>query len=139
MSRSGYSDDCENYGLWRGAVMRATSGKRGQAFLIELADSLDAMPDKRLITDELVSDGAYCTLGVIGAKRGLDMTEINVEDTKAIGKLFGIAHALAAEIVYENDEGYLGRSESDITERRWTRMRKWVDERIISAHLEILK
>ena len=38
MSRSGYSDDCETMGLWRGAVERAIYGKRGQTFLREMAD-----------------------------------------------------------------------------------------------------
>ena len=129
MSRSGYSDDCENVGLWRGAVERATFGKRGQAFLIELAAALDAMPDKRLITDELVADGAYCTLGVIGAARGLDMKVVEVADTEAVGKMFKIAPALAAQIVYENDEcNHWASTESP--EKRWTRMRQWVADQI---------
>ena len=54
---------------------------------------------------------------------------------------FGIARALAAEIVYLNDERF-GRSEiyrdidgilvrRDLTpEVRWQRMREWVDEQI---------
>jgi hypothetical protein len=37
MSRSGYSDDLENWSLirWRGAVASAIRGRRGQAFLRE--------------------------------------------------------------------------------------------------------
>lgn len=42
MSRSGYSDDCENIGLWRGAVERAIRGVWGQALLLEMAAALDA-------------------------------------------------------------------------------------------------
>ncbi len=38
MSRSGYQDDCEGLNLYRGTVRRAIRGKRGQAFLRELAD-----------------------------------------------------------------------------------------------------
>lgn len=60
MSRSGYTEDCDdNWQLirWRGAVASAIRGKRGQAFLRELLAALDAMPEKRLIADALVFDG----------------------------------------------------------------------------------
>ncbi len=50
MSRSGYSDDCDNLQLWRQAVDRAISGKRGQAVLREMLASLEALPQKRLIS-----------------------------------------------------------------------------------------
>ena len=45
MSRSGYSDDCDTWPLicWRGAVASALRGRRGQQFLIELRDALDAI------------------------------------------------------------------------------------------------
>jgi hypothetical protein len=45
MSRSGYSDDCSGRELvlWRGAVASALRGRRGQAFLRELVDALDAV------------------------------------------------------------------------------------------------
>ena len=66
MSRSGYSDDCDTWPLicWRGAVASALRGKRGQQFLIELRDALDAMPEKRLIAEQLQDGtGCHCTLG----------------------------------------------------------------------------
>ena len=46
MSRSGYSDDYEpsNIAMWRGQVASAMRGKRGQAFLRELIEALDAFP-----------------------------------------------------------------------------------------------
>ena len=56
MSRSDYnSDNYSEWSLirWRGAVASATRGKRGQSFLRDLLASLDAMPVKRLISDEL--------------------------------------------------------------------------------------
>jgi hypothetical protein len=133
VSRSGYSDDGENYGLWRGAVNRAISGKRGQAFLRELAAAMDAMPEKKLITDELVHDGCFCTLGVVGAARGMDMANIDYTSPERVGKAFGISMAMAAEIEYMNDEygEYLfPYNEHESDEQRWTRMRKWVAENI---------
>jgi len=47
MSRSGYSDDCDDQWsliCWRGAVKSAIRGKRGQAFLKEMLAALDALP-----------------------------------------------------------------------------------------------
>lgn len=74
MSRSGYSEDCENINLYRATVDRATNGKRGQAFLRELLSVLDVMPEKRLISDELVDHaGEFCALGVVGCARGMDL------------------------------------------------------------------
>lgn len=138
MSRSGYSDDCDNLALWRGAVDAAIHGKRGQALLRDLRDALDAMPVKRLIAGELVEDGEYCALGVLGAKRGMDMEHIDPDDSERVGKMFNIARAMAAEIVYVNDEE--GAQYADVAgvwryvpespEIRWARVRKWVDEQI---------
>lgn len=125
MSRSGYSDDCANLGLWRGAVDRATRGYRGQHLLRKLRAALDAMPSKRLIADEIKDEaGDVCALGA------LDST---VEEYSAVylAEHFGIAHALAAEIVYMNDEALAWRYKSETPEERWTRMRAWVDKQIL--------
>lgn len=141
MSRSGYSDDCGGWDLicWRGAVKSALKGKRGQAFLIELRDALDAMPDKRLVTDTLEADGQFCTLGVLGSKRGLEMSSIDSHCRESVSEAFGIAEAMAAEIVYENDEhpgNYemqadgRGKWVAETPEHRWHRMRKWVESNI---------
>lgn len=127
MSRSGYSDDCENLGLWRGAVHRALGGKRGQIFLRELLGALDAMPEKKLIRNKLVAHGAYCTLGVIGASRGLPLATIDYENPDQLSHVFGIAPAMALEIEFENDEG--GKYD-ETDEHRWIRMRKWVAKQI---------
>jgi hypothetical protein len=137
MSRSGYSDDIDNWQAicWRGAVASATKGRRGQAFFKELLEALDNMPVKRLITDELEVEGGYCTLGVIGKSRGIDMKNIDPEDPAQVSKNFDIAEALAQEIVFMNDEhdGYF-REESP--EKRWERMRKWVDSQITNNDKE---
>jgi hypothetical protein len=129
MSRSGYIDDCENWSLicWRGAVTSAIKGKRGQAFLLELRDALDAMPEKRLVADVLQADGQFCTIGVLGAKRGIDMVALDPDDREEVAQAFGIAPALAAEIVFMNDEGSWDK---ETPEQRWKRMRKWVEENI---------
>jgi hypothetical protein len=112
MSRSGYTDDNDDplaLGRWRQAVKRATEGKRGQALLRELLEALDAMEDKRLYPGSFATaDGEFCTLGVLGAKRGTKMDDLGSAeddcDPAEVGQRFGIAPALAAEIMYMNDE-----------------------------------
>ena len=102
MSRSAYTDDLDNWDLirWRGQVVAAIRGKRGQKLLAELAAAMDAMPEKVLIANELVDEeGDYCALGVVGKCRGINLAEIDPEDTYAVGDVFDIARQLAAEIV----------------------------------------
>ena len=80
MGRSGYGecDDDENIGYmncYRANVDRALSGKRGQAFLREMAGSLDAMPVKQLISGELVrSNDQVCAMGAVAVSRQIDVS-----------------------------------------------------------------
>lgn len=133
MSRHGYIDECDSpedqrrYAMWRGQVKSAFRGKRGQAFLRELAAAMDAMPVKELIAGELIdAEGDCCTIGVVCKARGLDVSKIDYEEPEQVGGLVGIAKQMAAEIEWENDEG--GYHETP--EERWQRMRRWVDRRI---------
>lgn len=126
--------------------------------LKDLAIALDAMPEKSLAAESLVTaDGEFCTLGVLGAARGIDLTSLDPEDPEQVAKVFGIAESMAREIVFENDErdddyewvefelcGPLPRwqnewnhrvrqkraSLADGPQRRWARMRKWVAAQI---------
>lgn len=129
MSRSGYCDDLDNWSLirWRGAVSSATKGRRGQAFFKELLEALDAMPEKKLIADELEAEGAFCTIGVLGHKRGINMAEIDPDDPEHVAAEFDIAAALAQEVVYMNDECCY---HNETPEQRWLRMRNWVAKQI---------
>lgn len=123
MSRSGYTDDYGDedplaFGRWRGAIRSATKGKRGQAMLRELLVALDAMPEKRLASESLVTEeGEFCTLGVLGQKRGLPIADLDPEDYDAVAQSFGVAAPLVREIVYLNDE-YIDD---------W----KWVEEELV--------
>ena len=154
MSRSGYVDDCDDNWAeirWRGAIASAMSGRRGQAFLRETLAAMDAMPVKELGADSLVTqDGAFCTLGVVGAKLGIDMAALDPDDADEVGKAFGIAPAMAREIVYQNDENGWRYEErpwvmrtpwdyptsyrvEETPAERWTRMRAWVVSHIAAA------
>lgn len=130
MSRSGYSTDhgdTWSYVCWRGQVASATRGKRGQKLLHELRDAMDAMPEKKLIKEELKSaDGGFCALGVVGQKRGLNLDLIDPEQYDKVSEHFDIAQQLAREIVYLNDEVCAYRT----PEQRWQFMREWVEEEI---------
>lgn len=156
MSRSGYSDDCDDqwqFALWRGTVKRSLRGKRGQTFLKELLSALDAMPEKKLVrnvlevdgfagryedaiivgADSLVSEdgtvsaiGDVCAIGAVGRARGVDMSKLDPEDIETVAETFGISGAMAREIVYWNDEG----SSRETPEARYQRMRAWVVNQI---------
>jgi hypothetical protein len=134
MSRSGYTDDCESDWTlicWRGAVKRAINGRRGQAFLKEMLAALDAMPEKRLIRDELIdADGAVCAVGAVGKARGCDMTAVDPHDYHSVAGLFGVSRALVQEIEYENDEG-AGYWREETPEQRFSRVRRWVGGKIV--------
>lgn len=101
----------------------AIRGRRGQAFLRELIEALDAMPEKRLISGELRKDGEVCAMGSVGIKRGIKLEALNTHDYDGIADTFGIAHQLVQEIEWENDEG--GPWTGETPEERWKRIREW--------------
>ena len=134
MSRSGYTDDWDYEEAqwmmirWRGAVKSAIRGKRGQSTLKAILAAMDALPVKRLIQNDLQSKtGEFCTLGVLGNARGIDMVSLDPDNREGVAAVFDIAPALAFEIFYENDEGCRG---DETPERRFERMRCWVTSNI---------
>ncbi len=132
MSRAGYSDDiCDNWQhiMWRGQVASAIRGKRGQAFLRELIDALDTMPEKRLIAHDLQLGSGVCAIGSVGVRRGVDMSTIDPEDWDGIAGTFGIAAPLVREIEYMNDEA----DWQDNPEKRWQRVRDWAASNLKGA------
>lgn len=139
MSRSGYTEDLDWWHLimWRGRVASAIRGKRGQALLRDLLAALDAMPEKRLIANELEAEGEVCALGAVGRLRGIDLAQLDPEDADRVAGAFDVATCLAQEITYINDEyGPIGwdpvtRKRIDETpEQRWQRVRDWAVENL---------
>lgn len=108
MARHGLHEDDGDvlaFGRWRGAVMSAIRGKRGQEFLRELADALDAMPVKELVPGELQDeDGCHCALGVLGERRGLNVASMDVDDYDALADALKVNAKIAQEVMWENDE-----------------------------------
>ncbi len=129
MSRSGYSEDFDNWDLirWRGQVASAIRGKRGQGVLREILAALDALPEKALVTSEYETEsGEVCALGALGKARGIEMKGFDPTDYDGWANTFDMAHQLVQEITFLNDDGWY----NETPEQRWARMRKWVAAQI---------
>lgn len=142
--------------------MSAVRGKRGQAFLRDLAAALDAMETKELFPNDFETpDGEYCALGALGKHKGIRTDDLGGEDEcepVGVAFRFDIAPALAAEVMYLNDEGLVPESEmkpvlvcgpmrefrpywerhlrwvsvshNNVPVRRWHAMREWVRRKL---------
>lgn len=146
MSRSGYTDDCDEdwqFALWRGTVASTIRGRRGQAFLKEMLAAMDAMPLKRLVAHDLEAPDlvpcshwglfettSVCAMGSVGRARGVDMTKADPDDPDTVAGIFNISRPLACEIAYLNDEG---GSRKETPEERYRRMRAWIESEIRTA------
>lgn len=99
MSRSGYNEDCDDNWqiiMFRGRVASATRGKRGQAFFRDLVAALDALPAKRLISDDLIREDStgfenVCALGALGKARRVPMAHLDPDDSRTVAATFDIA------------------------------------------------
>jgi len=135
MSRHGYSDDCDDYWLfiqWHGALRKAINGKRGQEFFHALRTALDAMPEKRLISGDLVDeDGDCCAMGALCKHMGIDVSKVDPEDYDQVAKLFDINPKIVREVAFCNDDIF----DDDIPsqEKRWQYMRNWVEKQLTSV------
>jgi hypothetical protein len=131
VSRHGYSEDSDDTWAsirWSGAVKSAIRGKRGQALLRDLLAALDAMPEKALIAEELVTpSGEVCALGCLARARGMDVSGVAPDDPENVAKLFGVSEALVQEIAFHNDDynSWWGARAQDPA-ARWRRVRAWV-------------
>jgi hypothetical protein len=143
MSRSNYSDDCENLELWRANVERTIQGKRGQALLKELEAALVALPDKALTVNDMANpeDDSVCALGAVALKRGIEKGKDRLTVLKEIAQKFpegceaeeladefNIASMLAREITYVNDEMAPNKPQE-----RYEYVLKWVREQLVKA------
>lgn len=65
----------------------------------------------------------------LGKARDIDMKAIDPEDHDTVANEFNIAHAMACEVMFENDEG-AGYWSKETPEQRYDRMRHWVESKI---------
>lgn len=132
MGRAGYTDDLDNNWdliCYRGQVASALRGKRGQAFLKELIEALYALPDRKLIENELQNENGVCALGSVGVKRGLPMEGLDPDDPDTLASKFGVAHQLIRELEWMNDEAGPWK---DTPENRWERVMNWATAQLIT-------
>jgi hypothetical protein len=132
MSRSNYTYEVEDQWqaiMYRGAVVSAIRGARGQALLKDLVTALDALPEPKLIAKELQANGCFCALGAVANFRGVDFSKLGeFYAAEQVSKPLDIADALAAEIMFINDED---ARYNETPEYRWARMRNWAQEKIL--------
>jgi hypothetical protein len=91
--------------------------------------ALDALPEKRLIKNELQkrdvevsSNVEVCALGAVGLRRRyIKLEELDPEDYDTLAQVFGVTRQLIQEIEWVNDELF-----DDTPEACWLRVRKWV-------------
>lgn len=130
-NRAGYRDDIDDHWQlikWGGAVTSAIRGKRGQNFLKELRDALDALPEKKLIADDLVDgQGGVCAIASVGKMRGYNMEDVR-QDNDEISQLFGISQALVRKIESINDD--FGYYRVLTPENRYAIVYEWVESEI---------
>lgn len=144
MSRSGYADEWDDsdeelektIALWRAEIKEAVEGESGQAFLREMLGAMDALPAKRLIPFNLVAHtGETCALGSVCVARGLDVTDIEMDDEEnpdvhyQVAEVLKVPHALACEVMWANDDA--GKYD-ETPEERFARMRLWIEKRVLA-------
>jgi hypothetical protein len=141
VSRAGYSDGGDDqWSLirWGGVIASATRGKRGQEFFRALVQVLDDMENKRLIKGSLADGGEVCALGAFGRANNIHLAPLEAaiedRDYDKLGEAFGIAPALAREIMYQNDDIMWDSA----PEARWRRLRAWAAEQIILRPEELV-
>lgn len=136
------SDPCQE-GLIAGALRSAVQGKRGQQFLRDLVQALDALPLPELAAGALEDEetGCCCAFGAVRRLRGADavplwfnpMEEDMTPDNLA--EPFNVSETLAWAVVQANEDGMTGNDES--TRRlRWKEVRNWAVQRLIPTTTE---
>jgi hypothetical protein len=104
--RINYSEDEDYLGqfnLFQANCQRSIEGKAGQKSLRELEAALLALPEKRLIADELENaEGEVCAIGAIKKYRGVDV-ESDPQEMEEVGVELGMPRLVAWKVVALND------------------------------------
>ena len=125
-----YGDDempASKLALWNANVKRAIEGRRGQASLRELEQTLMVLDPPRLIEGELAEfddDGieSYCALGALLNWKGVDVFD------DICGQSIGLTKVLEMTIAWVNDDP--DGPDFEAPEDRYTRVLAWVRSRI---------
>lgn len=137
--RISYSEDEDfpgQFGLWQANCVRSIKGKAGQTVLRELELALLALPEKRLIADELQTvAGEVCAIGALVKYCGIEKTQSDPEEMEDVGVELGLPRLVAWKVVALNDVEIQGHYEQGIyqpvtPEERYKRVLKWVQRQI---------
>lgn len=106
--RIGYADEEDypgQFGLWQANCLRSLKGKAGQAALRELEQALLALPEKRLIANELQNaEGEVCAVGALAKYKGVTETQADPDcDMEDVGVELGMPRLVAWKVVALND------------------------------------
>jgi hypothetical protein len=124
--------------LWEANQERSIKGRKGQAALRELEAALLALPEKRLIANELENaQGEVCAIGALvkfsgkenprvgdsfGDHGEMSVGEAEIERiTLDLAEALGVPRLVAVAIVYENDDRW-----EQTPEQRYERILRWV-------------
>ena len=149
MNRSNYVEDQGDLWAvvrWRGAVKSAIRGARGQQFLFDLIAGLDALPEKKLIGNQLEVEGEFCALGVVAHRRGIDIKEYEFPENQydiddchheRIANALDIADALGREAMFVNDDSwYYSNIPERAARQRYQRVYDWAAANIKKRECE---
>jgi hypothetical protein len=141
MTRLHYYDDDSDpsqEGLAAGALRSAIRGKRGQRFIRDLVQALDALPLPELAAGALEDEetGCCCAFGAVRRFRGADAVPLwfhPMEEDMNPDNLvepFNVSKTLAWSVVQANEDGMIGNDKS--TRRlRWKQVRDWAVRQLI--------
>lgn len=123
--------------LWEANQERSLKSRKGQAVLRRLEAALLALPEPKLVADEIkTADGIVCALGALAISEGyqgnLELPETSfdawgntgseVEDAMlALAKLLDVPRLVAVAIIRENDEDYRVKT----PEQRYNHVLAW--------------
>jgi hypothetical protein len=138
-----YWSDPPQEGLAAGALCSAIRGKRGQRFIRDLVQALDALPLPELAAGALEDEetGCCCAFGAVRRFRGAHAVPLwfhPMEEDMTPGNLaepFNVSKTLAWAVVQANEDGMTGNNQS--TRRfRWKRVRDWAVRQLIPTTTE---
>jgi hypothetical protein len=131
--RINYSDEEEfagQFALWQANCERSLRGKSGQEELRELRSALMELRVKRLIKGSLEDeDGGICAIAAYGKRKGLDLSEFDLDyGSDEVGIAGGMPKLVAWKVVEVNDV----ELDHVSPELRYERMLAWIDSKLMT-------
>ena len=117
MSRVSFSEEeyfPGQFDLWQANCLRSIKGQKGQVALRELEQALLALPEKRLIREELITEDGVCAIGALALYRNYEPEADPECEMEEVGIELGLPRLVAWKIVAMNDEELHRRYDKEI-------------------------